>query len=82
MNVEVILHNSNFYSVGEAMIHEILHLLGMVELGALVSNFDVSPANQRREKHEEIGGAVAFILIVTAGRLPRLDGVRNLSFAD
>src|SRR5260370_15095850 len=36
-----------------------------------IGDFDVAPAFERRKHHEEIGGAIALILVITTDRTSR-----------
>jgi hypothetical protein len=45
-------------------IREVLEHLGIIQAGASIRHLDMAPAFQRREHHEQIGRAVALILVV------------------
>jgi hypothetical protein len=42
-----------------------------------IGDFDVAPAFERSKHHEEIGGAVALVLVITTGRTPSLHRDRH-----
>jgi len=46
-------------------------------MGAAIGDLDVAPAFERGEHHEQIGRAVAFILVIAALRLSWLHRDRN-----
>jgi hypothetical protein len=56
--------------------------VGIVDRRAAVGDFHVAPAFQRREHHEQIGHAIAFVFVVVTRRLPRLDGDRRARLDD
>ena len=51
---------------------KILQDVGVVDGGVAVRDLDVAPAFERREQHEQVGGAVAFVLVIDAGWPSRL----------
>ena len=56
--------------------------MGVVHGGAAVGGLDVTPAPMRIEGDEEIGGAVAAILVIVALALSRLGWDRLAHLAD
>jgi hypothetical protein len=46
--------------------------VGIVDRGVAVGHLDMAPAFERREQHEQIGGAVALVLVVDTGRPSRI----------
>ena len=45
--------------------------MSVIHGGSAIGNLDVAPAFERRNHHEEIGGAIALVLIIDAGRASR-----------
>ena len=41
--------------------------MSIVDGGVAVRHFDVAPAFERSEQHEQVGGAVARVLVIDAG---------------
>src|SRR6202046_4063044 len=52
--------------MGEVSVRQILEDLRVIERGMTVGHLDMPPALQWSEQHEQIGGAVALILVVVA----------------
>ena len=63
-------------------VRQSLEYLRIVDSGAAVGDLDVAPSLQWCEQHEQIGGAVALILVVVAGGLSRLGRDRHARFLD
>ena len=38
--------------------------MSKVNLGSLFGHFDVTPSSQRLKEHEQIAGAIAFVLVI------------------
>ena len=47
---------------------QIFQDMGIIHRGVMVCDFDMAPALQWGKHHEQIGGSVAFVLIVEASR--------------
>jgi hypothetical protein len=62
-------------------VRQFLENLRIIQRGVAIGHLDLSPALERRKHHEQLGGAVALILIIIAcgsarlgrDRLARLD---------
>ena len=52
----------------EVDVGQILQDVGVIDGGMAVRHLDVAPAFERREQHEQVGGAVALVLVIDAGR--------------
>ena len=61
-------------------IGQVLEDLGIIDRGPPVGDLDVAPAFQGGEQHEQIGRAVAFVLVVNPGGLSRLHWLRPAGF--
>jgi hypothetical protein len=53
--------------VWEVNIGQILQDVGIIDGGVAVRHLDVAPAFERREQHEQVGRAIAFVLIIDTG---------------
>ena len=51
----------------EVAIGQILQDARIVDGGMTVGHLDVVPPFERREEHEQVGGAIALVLVVDAG---------------
>ena len=71
MDVKVVLDENNDLGGGEVSIGEVLQDMSVIHGGVTIGYFDVAPAFERREHHEEIGDAVALVLVVATGRAAR-----------
>src|SRR5689334_10033170 len=61
---------------------QLLEHLGIIQCGVAVGDLDVPPTLQRREHHEQIGDAVARILVVVSRWASRLGRDRHPGLAD
>jgi hypothetical protein len=52
-------------------------VLSVIHGGMAIGDFDVAPAFERSKHHEEVGGAVALVLLVETGRAPRFHRDRH-----
>src|SRR5271165_3478640 len=55
---------------------QILERMGVIDGRATVGDFHMAPAFQRREHHEQVSHAIAFVFVVVTRRLSRLGGDR------
>ena len=56
---------------GKWTIGQVFQDVSVVHGGVAIRDFDVAPAFERREQHEEVGGAVALVLVIETGRASR-----------
>ena len=82
MNVEVVLDENNDLGGGEASIGEVLQDMSVIHGGVAIRDLDAAPAFERRERHEEIGDAVALVLVVATGRAARFHRDRQPRLGD
>ena len=61
---EIVLHQHDLRHVGKMRVGQILERVGVIDGGVAVGDLDVAPAFQRREHHEQIGDAVAFVFVI------------------
>ena len=79
---QIVLHDTDAGGVGIMDVDEITHAVRVVHGGAAVGDLDVAPAPMWIEGDEEIGGAVAAILVIVALALSRLGRDRLTYLAD
>src|SRR5215510_1293572 len=72
MRIEIVKYDANYGGFGVAFVHQPLHGMGKVYLGALLCHLHVPLAGLRFHKEKEIARAVAFIFVIKALRLPWL----------
>jgi hypothetical protein len=65
-DVEIVLDQHDGLGVREVAIGQIFQDVSVVDGGVAV-RLEVAPAFERREQHEQVGGAVALVLVVDAG---------------
>ena len=69
MGAEIVLHQHDLAGVEEVSVRQCLEDLRVIERGMAVGDFDMAPSLQWSEQHEQIGGAVALILVIVPGWL-------------
>jgi len=52
----------------------------IIQGGVTISDFDMAPALEWSKHHEQVGGAVALILVIEAGRAARFHRDRHTRF--
>ena len=82
MDVEIILDQDNGPGAGEVDIGQVFLDVSVVHGGMAISDFDVAPAFERCKHHEDVGGAVALVLVFATGRTSRLDRDRQARFGE
>ena len=82
MDVEIILHQHDFGRVGKMRVGQIPEHVGIIDGGVAVGDLDMPPAFQRREHHEQIGDAIAFVFVIVARWLSRFGGNRRARLDD
>lgn len=78
---QIVLHDANAACLGIMDIDEVAHAVGIISCGAPRGDLDPSPRPVHVKKDEQIGGAVAAVLIVVALQLAGLgrDGLTDLA---
>ena len=61
MGVEIVLHQHDLRRVGKMHVRQISERVGKIDGGVVVGHFHMPPPFQRREHHEQIGDAIAFV---------------------
>src|SRR3954452_9250270 len=82
VDVEIILHQHDFRRVGKMRVGQIPEHVGIIDGGVAVGDFDLPPAFQRREHHEQIGDAIAFVFVIVTRWLSRFGGDRRARLDD
>ena len=82
MGAEIILHQHDLAGCRKVRIGQSLEYLRVIHSSTAAGDLDVSPSLQWREQHEQIGGAVALILVVVASGLSRLGRDRHARLLD
>src|SRR3954451_2965409 len=80
MGAEIILHQHDLAGCRKVRIGQSLEYLRVIHSSTAAGDLDVSPSLQWREQHEQIGGAVALILVVVASGLSRVGRGRGVRF--
>ena len=68
MDVEIVLDQNDGLGVGEVSIGQFFQDVSVVHGGMAIGDLDVAPAFERCKHHEDVGGAVALVLVIAAGR--------------
>ena len=76
VDVQVVLKQRDQVGVREVVVGDLLENVGVIYSGMPLGHLHVSPAFEGGEHHEEVGDAVALVLVVMPGRAPRLHGDR------
>src|SRR5260221_2071642 len=64
----MVLDQYDGLGVGEVAIGQFFQDVSLVHGGMAIGDFDVAPAFERCKHHEDVGGAVALVLVMAAGR--------------
>ena len=72
VDIQVVLKQRDPVGVREVVVGDVLENVGVIYGGVPFGHLHVSPAFKRREYHEEVGDAVALVLVVVTGLAPRL----------
>src|SRR5437763_1450003 len=82
MRAKIVLHEYDLVSLWKVRVGQLLEYLRIIHGGVAVGNLNAPPAFQRRKHHEQIGRAVAFILIVAPSWSPGLRRNWDTRFGD
>ena len=72
MRIEIILDEADLLGIWKVLLGLVFQRMSVVCGGTLVGDFDMSPAFERSEEHEKIGGSVSFIFVIVTCRSSRL----------
>src|SRR5579862_4466989 len=79
---QVVEDDADALSLGIVIVDEVTHAFGEVDARPSIGHLRVSPWAVHVDKHEDVGGAIAHILVVEAPSLPRLGTDRHALLAD
>ena len=82
MGVEIILQQHDFRRVGKMRVGQVPEHVGIIDGGVAVGDLDMPPAFQRREHHEQIGDAIAFVFVIVTRWLSRFGVDRRARLDD
>src|SRR6478672_7557961 len=82
VGVEIILQQHDFRRVGKMRVGQVPEHVGIIDGGVAVGDLDMPPAFQRREHHEQIGDAIAFVFVIVTRWLSRFGGDRRARLDD
>ena len=82
MDVEIVLDQNDGLGVREVDIGQVFQDVSIIHGGVAIRDFDMAPAFERSKHHEEIGGAVALVLVVETGRASRFHRDRHARFGN
>ncbi len=82
MRAEIVLHQNDLVRAGKMCVGQIFERMGVIDGRATVRDLHAPPAFQRREHHEQVGHAIAFIFVVMTRRLSRLGRDRRARLDD
>src|SRR3981081_3545123 len=68
VDVEIVLNQHDGPGVREMDIGQVFQDVSIIHGGVAVRDFDMAPALERSKHHEEVGGAVALVLVIETGR--------------
>ena len=82
LGVEVVLHEGDFFGLREVGVGHLFEEAGVIDGGAPLGDLDMPPAFERRQRHEQVGRAVAPVFVVKARRPARTHRRRHARFGD
>src|SRR5262249_44473411 len=71
MDAEIVLDQNDGLGVREVDVGQVFQDASVIHGGMAICELDVAPAFERSKHHEEIGGAIALVLIIETGRASR-----------
>jgi hypothetical protein len=82
VDVEIVLDQNDGSGVGEVNIGQVFQDVSVVHGGMAIGDFDMAPAFERRDHHEEVGSAVALVFVIATGRTSRFHRDRRPRFRE
>jgi hypothetical protein len=82
VGAEVVLHENDLAGLGKVSVGQFLEHVGIAHSGVAVCNLNVAPALQWSEHHEQVGRAVALVLVIKAHSSPWFRCDRHPRFGD
>ena len=82
MDVEIVLDQNDGLGVREVDVGQVFQDASVIHGGMAICDLDVAPAFERSKHHEEIGGAIALVLVlvIETGRASRFHRDRLARF--
>src|SRR6516165_1248650 len=77
MDAEIVLDQNDGLGVREVDVGQVFQDASVIHGGMAICDLDVAPAFERSKHHEEIGGAIARVLIIETGRASRFHRDRH-----
>src|SRR5215813_6294119 len=82
MDAEIVLDQNDGLGVREVDVGQVFQDASVIHGGMAICDLDVAPAFERSKHHEEIGGAIALVLIIETGRASRFHRDRHARFGN
>src|SRR3954453_6217557 len=82
VRAEIVLYQGDLRGVRKPSIRHVLEQVGVIHRCVAIRDRDVPPAVKRCEQHEDIGGSVAFVLVIGPRRAPGPHRDRHARFLD
>jgi len=80
VDVEIVLDQTDHPRARKVDIGQVLQDVRVIQGGVAIRDFDMASALEWGKHHEQIGGAVALILVIEAGRAARFHRERHARF--
>ena len=77
VNAEIVLDQNDGFGMCEVDVGQVFQDVSVIYGGMAIGDLDMAPAFERSKHHEEIGGAVALVLVVKTGRASRFHRHRD-----
>src|SRR5215813_13283012 len=82
MDAEIVLDQNDGLGVREVDVGQVFQDASVIHGGMAICDLDVAPAFERSKHHEEIGGAIALVLIIETGRASSFHRDRHARFGN
>src|SRR4029450_6842981 len=82
VDAEIVLDKKECLGVRELDVGQVFQDASVIHGGMAICDLDVAPAFERSKHHEEIGGAIALVLIIETGRASRFHRDRHARFGN
>jgi len=75
VDVEIVLDQNDGLGIGKVAISQFFQDESVVHGSMAIGHFDMAPAFERCKHHEEVGGAVALVLVIARAGRPGFIGI-------
>src|SRR5215468_2308496 len=82
VDAEIVLDQNDGLGVREVDVGQVFQDASVIHGGMAICDLDVAPAFERSKHHEEIGGAIALVLVIETGRASRFHRGRHARFGN